>query len=311
MITALPAGSDTTPRWLVLGASGQLGDALLAASNRKKQHIIGLAHAELDITDRAAVNRMLAEWRPAIVVNAAAYTAVDQAETDHTRAFAVNRDGAGHVAETCAALGIPLVHISTDYVFDGKKAEPYREEDPPAPLSAYGASKAAGEALIRDRHDRAAIIRASWLFGVAGHNFVKTIANLARHRDELRVVADQRGCPTPAPDLAAAIFALGQHMLVERNLGGIFHFAGAEPVSWHGFAVAIVESVAPFIGRHPRIVPIRTEDYPTAAQRPRNSVLDCRRLAALGIPQRSWYPGLWDVVERLYEPAAAPQRKSA
>jgi dTDP-4-dehydrorhamnose reductase len=299
-------------RCVVLGASGQLGNALLALRGNNRHHITGLSHADLDVTDRQAVRPVLRELRPDLVVNAAAYTAVDQAESDRERTFAVNRDGAGHIAEACAALAVPMIHVSTDYVFDGTKAEPYREDDPTASLSVYGDSKAAGEALIRERHDRAAIIRASWLFGVGGKNFVKTIAGLAQHRDELRIVADQRGCPTPAPDLAASILALGRLMIEQRDLAGVFHYAGAEVISWHGFAEAIVDSVAPFIGRRPRVLPIRTEDYPTAAQRPRNAVLDCRRLAMLGIHQRSWYPGLWDVVERLYEATAAPpQRKRA
>lgn len=302
MSRVTPASATEHPlRWVVLGAAGQLGCALRATRCDVGQHIIGLTHADLDVTNRQAVSRTLAELRPHLVINAAAYTAVDQAESESVRAFAINRDGAANLAEACASLDVPMIQLSTDYVFDGRKIGPYREEDEPAPLSVYGLSKAEGERLVSERHDRGAIVRTSWLFGVDGHNFVKTIAKLARDRDVLRVVADQRGCPTPAADLADAIFALGRVMLGERAVSGLFHFAGAEAISWHGFAEAVVQRIAPALIRWPRIVPIATEDYPTAARRPRNSVLDCRKLAELGIRQKSWHPGLRAVIDELLE----------
>lgn len=309
---ASPVMNELPSCWVVLGASGQLGSALGAVPANRHQKLIGLTRADLDVTDRDAVGKAIRELHPDLVINAAAYTAVDQAQSEPQRAFLVNRDGAAHVAEACASLAIPMIHISTDYVFDGLKPGAYREDDAAAPLSVYGLSKAAGEALIRERHDRCAIIRTSWLFGVTGRNFVKTITDFAQDRDELRIVADQRGCPTPAADLAGAIIALARLMLTQETLAGTFHFAGAEPTSWHGFAQVIVESVAPFTGRHPRVTPISTEAFPTPARRPQNSILDCHKLAELGIKQRSWYPGLWDVVERLMDNRAVvrPRRRA-
>lgn len=286
-------------RCVVLGAAGQLGRALLSTLPREGRHVIAICHEDLDISDRLTVVDTLAALRPDLVINAAAYTAVDQAESEPARAFAVNRDGAANVAEACASIDVPMIQVSTDYVFDGRKKEPYRENDAPLPLSVYGLSKAEGERLVRDRHPRHAIIRTSWLFGLHGRNFVKTIVALAHERHELRVVADQRGCPTPADDLVDAIFAVGEAMRVDRTLSGIFHFAGAEAISWYGFADAIVGEIATYLSRRPRIVPIGTKDYPTAARRPHNSVLDCRKLAQLGIGQKSWRPALSFVLDEI------------
>jgi dTDP-4-dehydrorhamnose reductase len=292
-------------RCIVLGAAGQLGRALHAARLGEGQPVIGLTRTDLDVVDRQAVISALTDLRPDLVINAVAYTAVDQAESEPARAFAVNRDGAANVAQACASLDVPMIHVSTDYVFDGQKIEPYREEDEPAPLSVYGLSKAEGERLVRDRHDRCAIIRTSWLFGVDGHNFVKTIVKLARDRDELRVVADQRGCPTPAADLASVIFAISRAMLADRTVSGLYHFAGAEAISWHGFAEAVVQQIAPRLPHRPRLIPIGTKDYPTPARRPRNSVLDCGKLAQLGIGQKSWRPGLRTVINQLLQSDAS------
>jgi dTDP-4-dehydrorhamnose reductase len=287
-------------RWVVLGAAGQLGRALLSTLPREGRRVIGIRHEDLDISDRLTVLDTLAALRPDLVINAAAYTAVDQAESEPARAFAVNRDGAANVAEACFSIGVPMVQVSTDYVFDGRKKGPYREDDEPLPLSVYGLSKAEGERLIRDRHPRRhAIIRTSWLFGLHGRNFVKTIVAAAHERHELRVVADQRGCPTPADDLADAIFAVGEAMRVDRTLSGTFHFAGAEAISWHGFADAIVSEIAPHLSRRPRIIPIATKDYPRGAPRPHNSLLDCRKLAQLGIGQKSWRPALSFVLDEI------------
>jgi len=283
---------------IVLGAGGQLGRALLQ-TEQVGRAVIGLTSDELDVTDRQAVVSLLGELQPALVINAAAYTAVDRAESESANAFAVNRDGAAHVAEACALLNAPLIHVSTDYVFDGDKASAYREEDEAAPLSVYGRSKLEGERLVRERHARSAILRTSWLFGAAGTNFAKTIIELARSRDTLRIVADQLGRPTPAADLAAALFQMSASMLAEPALSGLFHYAGLEAVSWHGFATEILETAARHIGRRPRIIPITTPEYPTAARRPRNSVLDCSKIAALGIRPRSWHPGLKQVIDRL------------
>jgi dTDP-4-dehydrorhamnose reductase len=289
--------TDSAPHLLVLGAGGQLGQALMTAAGALRIAAIGLTRQQLDVTDRGGVIEMLRRRRPAGVINAAAYTAVDRAESEPERAFAVNRDGAGFLAEACAALDIPLLHVSTDYVFDGTRDGPYREDDAMAPLSVYGVSKAEGEALVR-RHQRAAVVRTSWLFGAEGNNFVKTILRLAGERPELRVVADQHGCPTATDDLAAALIALADKMRTDCALAGVFHYAGAGAITWHEFAETIVAIARPLIGRAPRVVPIATQDYPTAARRPRNSVLACARISALGISPKPWQPGLATVIAR-------------
>ncbi len=299
MNSSAPLDDRACRRWLVLGAAGQLGAALSAASGGRPDQVIGLAHAELDISDRHAVARAVTRLRPDVVLNAAAYTAVDRAESESARAFAINADGAANIAEACADLDIPLIQVSTDYVFDGLKAGPYTETDSPAPLSVYGLSKLRGEQLVKDRHERSAIIRTSRLFGRSGRNFIRTIVRMARERDELRIVADQYGCPTPAGDLSDAIFGVGRLMLAERAMSGLFHFAGAEPISWHGLAEATVQCMAPLLARRPRVVAIATADYPTPARRPANSVLDCNRLAQRGIVQKSWRPALNALVDDL------------
>lgn len=299
MRTDISSGSLHHPRRvIVLGASGQLGRALMRIPRNDGFRLIGLARTQLDVTDRAEALGMLAELRPDLVINAAAYTAVDQAESEAPHAFAINRDGAANIAAACAALKIPMIHLSTDYVFDGNKTDPYVETDEPSPLSVYGRSKVAGEALVRERWERSVIVRTSWLFGVDGRNFVKTIAKLAAERDELRIVSDQLGRPTPAEDLASAILRISQQMLDDSRLAGIFHFAGLEPISWHGFAREIVEIAAPYLGRRSRVVPISTQDYPAAARRPRNSVLDCSKIATLGIGQISWRSSLVNVIDQ-------------
>lgn len=308
---ALSSHGHHRRRLIVLGAAGQLGSALLRAQHNDGLRVIGLAHAQLDATDRQEVLGMLTELRPDLVVNATAYTAVDQAESDATRAFAVNRDGAANIAEACASLNVPMIHLSTDYVFDGNKMDPYIETDEPAPVSVYGLSKAAGEQLVRERHERSTIIRTSWLFGIDGRNFVRTIAKLAENRDELRIVADQLGRPTSAKDLAGAILTMSEQMLEDAALAGLYHFAGLEPISWHGFAKEIVEIAAPHLSRRPRVVPISTQDYPTPARRPRNSVLDCGKLAILGIKQNSWRPDLRKIVEQLLNTGSGTSRALA
>jgi dTDP-4-dehydrorhamnose reductase len=226
--------------------------------------------------------------RPAVVVNAAAYTAVDRAEAEPARCFAVNRDGAGVVADACARARVPLIHVSTDYVFDGTQAEPYREYDAPSPINVYGASKAAGEALVRAATRRHVILRTAWVFGPDGRNFLRTVQRLAEAGRPLRIVADQLGCPTPAAALAEAIAAMAGRIITGDGAWGIFHLAGTPPTSWHGFAQAIVAAIRP---GHPAppVLPITTADYPTAARRPAQSMLACRRiLASYGIDQPDW-----------------------
>ena len=273
---------------LVTGAGGQLGRAL------QRLGAVGRTRAELDVTDAAAVAASLDELRPDLVVNAAAYTAVDRAESEPGAAFATNEVGARTVAAACAARGIALVHPSTDYVFDGEKPAPYVETDAPHPLGVYGASKAAGERAVLVEHPGAVVVRTSWLFSADGANFVKTMLRLAREKPVLRVVADQRGGPTFAGDLARIVLALAER----RAPAGIYHAAGDGPTTWHGLAVAVVDEAAR-AGRAPRVPvePIGTADYPTAARRPRTSILDTGKLRALGIVPAPWIEGVRAVVQ--------------
>jgi dTDP-4-dehydrorhamnose reductase len=275
---------------VVTGANGQVGWEL---TRRAAGHqVAALDLAELDITDARAVHDALVKHDAEAVINAAAYTAVDKAEQEPELAFAVNRDGPANLASSCADLGIPLLHISTDYVFDGNQTAPYREDDPVAPLGVYGLSKWAGEEAVRLTLPKHIVLRVSWVFGVHGHNFVKTILRLAGEREELRVVADQRGCPTFAGDIAEVLLAL-----VDRSGDapwGTYHYCGTPATTWHGFAQAIVKSACirgPI--RAKNIIPITTAEYPTPAKRPVNSVLDCSRLhKSFGIAPGPWETGL-------------------
>jgi len=273
---------------LVTGANGQLGRALVRLG------AAGRTRAELDVGDASAVAAALDAEKPDVVVNAAAYTAVDRAESEPDAAFAANEAGARAVAAACAARGIALVHVSTDYVFDGEKPTAYVETDATRPLGAYGASKAAGERAVLAAHPGALVVRSSWVFSADGSNFVKTMLRLARETPALRVVADQHGCPTFAGDLARIVLELAER----RAPAGIYHAAGDGPTTWHGFAAAIVDEAAK-AGRAPRVPvePIKTDDYPTAARRPRNSILDTAKLRALGIVPALWIDGLRAVVQ--------------
>lgn len=294
------------PTALIFGASGQVGRELIDQPWPDGVTAVGLDRAAADITDRRAVEDALAHVRPALVVNAAAYTAVDKAETEAARAWAANRDGAAHIAASCAAQGLPLIHLSTDYVFDGSKSGAYDEADPVRPLGVYGASKEAGEAVIRERLDRHVILRTAWVFGLHGHNFVKTMLRLGRERPALRVVADQIGCPTEAADIARAIGRIGARLLgkPEPACFGTFHYAGAPSISWHGFAQEIFRAAATHGAPVPTIAAIATADYPTPARRPANSVLDSGKLAATyGIAPCDWRAAVARVVGSLSNPA--------
>lgn len=278
---------------VVTGGRGQLGRAVNRRGAAAGHAVIAVDLPELDLRDIAAIARVLDDARPDLVINAAAYTAVDRAETERELAFAVNADGAGNVARACRVRGVACVHVSTDYVFDGTATAPYREDDPRAPLGVYGASKAAGEQLAIELG--AIVVRTSWLFGDGGPSFVHAMLRLAGERDVLRVVADQRGCPTWADDLADALIALGGRADAEP----LYHYCGAGETTWHGFATEIVAEAR----RHraltcTRVDPITTADYPTPARRPAYSVLDTARIRALGVVTPSWKIGLADVVAR-------------
>jgi len=269
-------------RLLVTGGRGQLGRALV---RRGGDAIVASDLPELDICGDvgAAIASVDA------VINAAAYTAVDKAETERDRAYAVNRDGAGNVARACAVRGIPCIHVSTDYVFDGTATAPYREDAPLHPLGVYGESKLAGEEAVREAGGT--VVRTSWLFGQGGPSFVHTMLRLAAERPVLRVVADQHGCPTWADDLADALLAL------VKAPADTYHFCNAGPTTWHAFATAIVaEARKHRVLACERIDAITTAEYPTPAKRPGYSVLDTSKVQALGIVPPPWTIGMARVV---------------
>jgi dTDP-4-dehydrorhamnose reductase len=271
---------------LLLGASGQVGRALsreLSAFAR----VTAPTSVELDLTSTDAIRDAVRTTRPLLIVNAAAYTAVDAAESDSARAFAVNAGGAGAVAAATFARRLPLIHVSTDYVFSGGHPLPYREDDVPDPRTAYGRSKLAGEAAIAAANPDHAILRTAWLYSPHGSNFVKTMLRLAGTRDTITVVDDQVGNPTYAPDLAEAILVVAARMRDapdEPRLRGVFHLTAPDSATWFDFAREIMQLSADLGGPAARIVPIGTADYPTAAERPRNSRLDCGKIRdAFGI----------------------------
>jgi dTDP-4-dehydrorhamnose reductase len=282
---------------LLTGASGQLGweTARRAKSFGLSVHACG--HAELDIADPIAVRRTAKAVAPKVIVNAAAYTAVDKAESDKDAAFAVNGDGPAYLAST----GVPLIHISTDYVFDGAKSGAYLEGDPVAPLGIYGASKLTGEEVVRALAPKHVILRTAWVYGVAGNNFVKTMLRLGRERDVLRVVDDQHGCPTFAGDLADAVLSLAKRIVdntMPADGWGTFHCTGSGRTTWCGFARRIFETAGPRLTKTPRVDAITTAEYPTPARRPANSVLDCSKLTRIhGITLRPWEAALKDMLD--------------
>ncbi|MGF9759442.1 dTDP-4-dehydrorhamnose reductase [Microvirga sp. 0TCS3.31] len=275
---------------LVFGSGGQLGQELIGLARGGNVPLSGLTRAQADIADPAQVERALAEIRPRVVLNAGAYTKVDRAETDEVAAFEANATGPEVLAKACAAANLPLIHVSTDYVFDGSKTGAYRESDPVAPLGVYGRSKLAGEDAIRHHLPQHVIVRTSWVYGVYGANFLKTILRLAGEREELRIVADQRGCPTATADLATGLLAVARALGEGRAVSGTYHFAGTGVTTWHGFAARIVAAQTSFTGRAPAVVAIRTEEYPTPAERPANSELDSSLFSrTFGYTARAWH----------------------
>ena len=274
---------------IVVFGNGQLGQELVRASAARAMPLVALSHAQTDITDRAAVREALKRHNPSLVVNAAGYTKVDLAETETEQARHANEVGPAIAAAACAAAGVPLIHLSTDYVFDGSKSAAYVEGDPIAPINNYGRSKAAGERAARETTPLHVIIRTSWVYGEFGQNFLKTMLRLAATNDELRVVADQRGCPTSTPELAGAILRITPQLLGGDKIWGTYHFTGSGVTTWHGFAKRIVAAQAPLTGRAPRVTPITTAEFPTPARRPANSALDCSLFERVfGFRGRPW-----------------------
>lgn len=278
-------------RVLITGAQGQVGQELIRSAP-PNWTVHGLNSSELDITDAAQVMASVQVLQPQLIINAAAYTAVDKAESDNLRAHAVNHLGAENLAKAANNLRCPLLHISTDYVFSGENTQPYTEHDTPAPNSVYGESKWLGEQAIREFCSEHIILRTSWVFGLHGNNFVKTMLRLGQERDTLSIVNDQVGGPTSARSIAQALWQIAQHY---QNNGtcswGTYHFSGAPTCSWYDFAEEIFAQAAALqlIVKAPELKPISTSDYPTPAQRPAYSVLDNTKLSQqLKIAQSDW-----------------------
>ncbi len=266
---------------LLTGAGGQLGMDVSAALRVRALNTLNLRREGLDVTDKDAVQRAITEAAPAVLINCSAYTKVDMAETEQKQAFAVNETGAANLAAACQKTGTLLIHISTDFVFDGTKTVPYKEEEPTNPLGVYGKSKLAGEEAIRELCPPHIIIRTSWLYGTHGGNFVKTMLRLAGERETLQVVSDQRGTPTWSADLARVIAVIAEAVKEGKTpASGIYHYSDAGTASWFEFALAIVEE-ARGLGKTLKcksVKPIPTSAYPTPAPRPAYSVLDTTKI---------------------------------
>jgi len=287
---------------LVIGANGQLGWELCGKGTQENFDIIPLDLPDFDITNPSKVNKAVSQADVSLVINAAAYTAVDAAESEQELAFAVNRDGPAYLASFCAEVKIPLIHISTDYVFDGNKKGPYLETDTVSPLGVYGKSKAGGEAEVRRHLQAHIILRTAWLYGVHGHNFVKTILGLGREKEVLRVVDDQYGCPTFADDMAEAIMIIAARLRDGSDIPyGTYHYCGKGVTTWHGFAEKIIELARHHISLEVKTIdPIKTEEYPSLTKRPGNSVLDCSLIERhFGIRSKPWQESLALMIERL------------
>jgi dTDP-4-dehydrorhamnose reductase len=272
-------------RIYVVGTEGQVARSLREAAAGCADVVIGCAgRFEVDIVRADLVEKALVAFSPDIVINPAAYTAVDRAESEPSLAFAVNRDGAGIVAAAAAQLDVPIIHLSTDYVFDGKKQSPYIETDAVAPNSVYGRSKLAGEHQVAAANRRHLILRTSWVYAPFGNNFVRTMLRLSDDRDRLAVVDDQIGCPTFAPDIANAVIAIARKIQSygwQQDFTGVTHLAGPDEITWCGFARQIMQGKQNRGGRFVTVEAISTADYPTAAARPANSRLRCDRLSTV------------------------------
>ena len=288
-------------RIVVTGCKGQVVTSLIERAAGRAE-VIALGRPDLDLKDQTSVSRALEGAKGDVIVNAAAYTAVDKAEQEPDEAMRVNADGAGFVAAAAAALNVPLIHLSTDYVFDGALPRPYVETDATGPTGAYGRSKLEGEARVQSVQPNSVILRTAWVYSPFGANFVRTMLRLGETRDEVGVVADQLGNPTSAIDIADAVLTIAARLRSDTapDLRGVFHMTGAGEASWADFAEAIF-AAAERCGRKPvRVKRITTADYPTPAKRPANSRLDCGKLARLyGVALPYWRPSLDACVARL------------
>lgn len=289
-------------RILVIGKEGQLAMSLAAARRSDGLELVAVGRPELDLTEPDTICRSLKRYGPNLVINTAAYTAVDKAEFEPTIAYATNAAGAAHVAQRCAERAIPLIQISTDYVFDGRKLTPYSEDDATAPLGVYGHTKLEGEQRVAEICSMHIILRTAWIVSPFGHNFVKTMLRLAKDRAEIGVVHDQRGNPTFAPHLAVAILAIAHRLIQEpgRVPWGIYHASGRGEATWCEVAREIFRVSAKLAGPVASVRPIGSADYPTSARRPANSRLDCNKLArAFDVCLPDWRVGVEECVLQL------------
>ena len=294
-------------RILVTGRDGQVARSL--AECPASHELIFTARPHFDLADPASIERAVAAIAPDLIVSAAAYTAVDRAESEPELALQINGEGPGVLAQAAARIGAPVIQLSTDYVFDGSLDRPYREGDPVDPVNTYGATKLAGERAIAASGARSVILRTAWIYSAHGANFVRTMLRLAGERDELRVVDDQIGCPTSAADIAAAILHVGEALKSNdgAEIAPVYHLAGTGETSWAGFARAIFAESRRGGGARAEVVPIATADYPTPARRPANSRLDTGAFAArFGYRLPAWRDSMPIVIERLGVTAAAP-----
>jgi len=286
-------------RLLITGAHGQLGNELVRHGGRHT--LLAVDHEHLDICDAHAVSAVCDAFCPDVIINAAAYTAVDRAESDKDLAFAVNGNGAKNLAVAAESAGIPLIHVSTDYVFDGSKQGAYDEHDSVAPLGVYGESKLAGEQAVQQHCSRYVVLRTSWVFSAHGNNFVKTMLRLGSDRETLGIVSDQHGCPTSASELARAIYAVLEAGVHDGNRG-VYHFCQPEPTTWFRFAQAIFEAARKqhMDVKVSTLNAIATSDYPTPAKRPVNSVMACSKFEkTFSFKIHPWLDSLTEAVAEL------------
>jgi len=293
--------ADTPRAILVTGAGGQLGTELQRCAWPQGYEIVAIDRNALDLCDTAAIAAMVASRPWAAVINGAAYTAVDKAESDVVTAWAVNAMAPAAFGEACAKAGIPLIQVSTDYVFAGDKQGAWEVNDPVAPLGVYGASKLGGELAVRTSGARHAIVRTAWVVSAHGHNFIKTMLRLAESRDTLSVVADQHGSPTSAADLANALMTIALRLIEDEAAPtGTFHFSNAGAISWADFATEIFRQSSARGGPSADVVPIPSRDYPTPAARPANSLLSHSAIhSAYGITPRDWQIAVSDILDEL------------
>jgi dTDP-4-dehydrorhamnose reductase len=293
---------------LVAGKTGQLARSLAEEGRLRGVPLIALGRPYLDLADAGSVEHAVADAAPRAIINAAAYTAVDRAEAEPALAFTLNRDGAARLAAAAARRGVPFIHVSTDYVFDGSKNAPYCEDDAPSPLGVYGRSKLEGERAVRDAYPSAVVVRASWLYSRHGRNFVTTMLQLGETREVVRVVDDQHGAPTAASDLGRAILDLVERMNGvdgQRHAAGLYHLTARGETTWHGFAAAIFAGWARRGRRVPQLQPITTANYPTAARRPNNSRLDCGKIErAFGLRLPAWQESLESCLDEIAQACA-------